>query len=51
MLLPYVKLIWITFFHINLHSIHFNGKAKKKKKVFNIFANLLKIINLNDPIE
>ncbi len=25
-------------------------QKKKKKQVFNIFANLLKIKNLNDPI-
>ncbi len=25
---PYVKLLWIIFFHINLHSTHYNNKAK-----------------------
>ncbi len=28
MLQPYVKLLWITFFHINLHLIHHNDQAE-----------------------
>ncbi len=48
MLLPYVKLLYISFFHINLHS--YTIMLKQKKKRFNIFANLLKLKNLNDSI-
>ncbi len=34
---------FIFFLHINLHSIHYNGKAKKQTKFFNISANVFKI--------
>ncbi len=56
MLQPYVKLLYISFFHINLHSIHQNGKANtellqlckfiyKKKKLKLVHCTSIQILN------
>ncbi len=49
MLLPYVKLLYITFF-TSIYTLYTTMTKQKNNNIFFIFANVLQIKNLNDSI-